>query len=232
MIAAAKASNDMLTLVRVVHNAGYSYYRIRELDKATTYQARALALWDQLGCDSESARSLWLLALVDFARGDWQKAADGLIAVRRQFAALGLKTDEALVRLELAELLILLGRAAEVPQLLEGIAVRFATEGMTRKAKVALACVSLQYVLQKLSSCFANASIDEQGTVAPCRFGSVVRVHGLGKTMSSESPTVRSSRRITGQTPPRGLPTSRSSPRRTAIAVVSLWPTGDRLSCG
>lgn len=142
MLADFTMNDDPVTHARTLHNAANSYLGAGDLDKATTYYLRALALWDQLGADAELARTHWLLASVDVARGDWVQGYEGYRAARRQLAALGLENDEALIRLDMAEVLILMNRTSEVPPLLDGIALRFATEGMTRKARLALACVA------------------------------------------------------------------------------------------
>lgn len=139
MLARTDVARDPLILARTLHNTANSLVGLGDFDSATDYYCRAMALWDQLGCHSEEARTLWLLATIDFARGEWQTAYEGLENARRRLAALGLSNDEALVRLELAEVLSLLGRSAEIPALLEGVVVRFASEGMTRKARLALA---------------------------------------------------------------------------------------------
>lgn len=142
MLATAEATNDVTSQARALHNAAYSYVGIGELDKAETYYLRALVLWDQLGFDSELARTQWLIASIEMERGNWAKAYEGLNEARRQFAALGLANDEALVLLEIAEVLIMLNRGGEVPLLLDRIVVRFANEGMTRNARLALAWLS------------------------------------------------------------------------------------------
>lgn len=139
MLPAAASIHDPLTEARALHNAANSYAGAGQIEIATEYYTRALALWDQLGSDAEQARTRWALAAIDVARGQWELGYEGLEHARRELAALGLATDEALVRLEMAEALILLDRSREVPDLLAGIAVQFASEGMMRNAKLALA---------------------------------------------------------------------------------------------
>lgn len=139
MLTEGDGIEDQLTYARTLHNAANSYVGTGELDKATDYYSRALVLWDELRCHSELVRTQWALASIDVARGNWETGYRDLDHARRQLGALGIMNDEALVRLEIAEVLILLGRAEEVPALLEGIVLQFATEGMMRKARLALA---------------------------------------------------------------------------------------------
>lgn len=142
MLSYAQEIEDVVTQARALHNAANCYLAMDDLDRASEYYCRALPLWDEAGADAEIARTRWSLATIDVRRGDWATGYAGLEDARRQLSALGIQNDEALVRLEIAELLIVLRRRHEVPALLEGIVVRFSSEGMMRNARLALASLS------------------------------------------------------------------------------------------
>ena len=81
------------------------------------------------------------------AGGDFRNGIEQLDRVRVEFEALGVVNDSALVRLELAEALLVANRPSRVPDLLRNIIVSFASEGMMRNANMALAF--LKEALQK-----------------------------------------------------------------------------------
>lgn len=139
MLAEAERIDDRKTCARALHNAANCYLAKSDFSVATEYYLRALALWDELRSDAEIVRTRWSLATIDVARGKWKLGFKGLQEAQRQLNALGLLNDEGLVRIEMAEVLILLGRHREVAPLLEGIVLHFANGGMMRNAQLALA---------------------------------------------------------------------------------------------
>ena len=130
---------DVVTYATAQHNGAYCYLELGEIGRAEKLFVESLATWDALGLDSQRARAAWGLASIAVARGDLQSGLQALDSVRRQLTALGLMNDEALVRLDMADVLLALDRSTEAQELLEGIAVQFASEGMMRNARIALA---------------------------------------------------------------------------------------------
>lgn len=130
---------DEETYAHAQHNAAYCYLEMRDLDKAEQLFVASLAVWDARGHDAYRARAAWGLASVAIARGEFHSALAALDSTRRQLAALEMVNDEALVRLDMADVLLALGRPSDARLLLEGIAVQFASEGMMRNARIALA---------------------------------------------------------------------------------------------
>lgn len=139
ILASAEADADVLTTARATHNLGNCYERLGEFYRATEYYSRAAAIWDELGMDAEVVRVDWSIATIMISWGQIERGLAQLVLVRNRFALLGIVNDEALVRLQIAEALLGLERPAEVPSLLEDIVVQFASEGMMRNAKQALA---------------------------------------------------------------------------------------------
>jgi tetratricopeptide (TPR) repeat protein len=112
---------------------------LREHAKAIELFTEALALWDELGADTERVRTSWSLAGVEVALGNLDSGIRQLEDVLRQLEALGVVNDSALTRLELAEALLAAGRADEAGPLLRGVVISFVSEGMMRSANLALA---------------------------------------------------------------------------------------------
>ncbi|HEY0140527.1 MAG TPA: tetratricopeptide repeat protein [Thermoanaerobaculia bacterium] len=141
ILAMLHAGTDTEPYATAQHNVAHCYLGLGELDRAEALFSESLATWDRLGFEIQRTRALWGLASVVFVRGEWSQALAALEVVRRQLVALGVVNDDALVRLEMAEALLLLGRPAEVRPLLDNVVVQFATEGMMRNARMALAYI-------------------------------------------------------------------------------------------
>jgi tetratricopeptide (TPR) repeat protein len=152
VLAHAHLLGEQDTIATALHNMANCYLGAGDWQRARSGYIDALARWDAMGVHTQQVRAFWSLATIDIASGDFDGGLHALEDVRRQLVALGLINDEALVRLEMAEALIAMGRHAEVPSLLDGIAVKFATDGMMRNAKVALAYLSEVLSRQRLSS--------------------------------------------------------------------------------
>ncbi len=130
---------DRLHVARARQNAGICYIELGEHDKAAAYFFEALAVWDDLGLETERVRTNWSIGVLQKATGDLEGAIERIDEARRTFEALGVVNDAAIARLELAEVLLLAGRPDEVPGLLRNVVVSFTSEGLMHNAKIALA---------------------------------------------------------------------------------------------
>jgi tetratricopeptide (TPR) repeat protein len=130
---------DRLHVARARQTAGNCYIELGEHEKASAYFFEALAVWDDLGLETERVRTNWSIGVLQKATGDLEGAIERIDEARRTFEALGVVNDAAIARLELAEVLLLAGRPDEVPALLRNVVVSFTSEGLMHNAKIALA---------------------------------------------------------------------------------------------
>lgn len=136
---AAESAGDRLYVGRALQSAGNCYIELGEHERAAGHFAEALACWKQLGLEVERVRTEWSLGVLHKAAGDYEGAIRRIDAARGEFESLGIVNDAALTRLELAEVLLLADRPAEVPVLLENVVVSFTSEGVMHNARLALA---------------------------------------------------------------------------------------------
>ncbi len=142
LVTIAKDAGDATTLARLYGNAANCQLRLHELESADVYFARALSLYEALGIETERIRTRWNIGSLRIANGD---IADGLARLRearREFAQLGLRSDAALVTLDIAEALLAGGTSAgarEAAELCAAIIDSFTAVGMTGHALTALA---------------------------------------------------------------------------------------------
>lgn len=142
LVHTARQLGDAATLARLYGNVANCQLRLHELPSAEAYFARALSLYEALGLETERVRTRWSIGSLRIANGD---IADGLARLRearREFEQLGLRTDAALVTLDIAEALLAAGGPAEVRQAAElcaAIVESFTAVGMTGHALTALA---------------------------------------------------------------------------------------------
>jgi tetratricopeptide (TPR) repeat protein len=139
VLARAERQRDLMTAATAIHNIGNCHLGTQAWGEAKRAYNDALARWDQLGVDTQQARAAWALATILVRSGQVNSGIDALENARREMLALGLENDEALVRLEMAEALLGMKRRSEVSVLLDGIVLKFASEGMMRNARMALA---------------------------------------------------------------------------------------------
>jgi len=130
---------DTYLLARALQNCGEAYLFLREFERALPLYLEASAIWDELGLDLERIRTKWSLATLDMETGKLEDGIKRLEETYRTFEALGVVNDAALARLQLGEALLRAGRPETVLDLLRNVVVNFASEGMMRNARVALA---------------------------------------------------------------------------------------------
>lgn len=139
LAAEARRAGDRLHLGLALQTSGNCYIELGDHGRAGEYFSEALAIWDSLGLQVERVRTNWSLGVLLKARGDLDGAIDRIDAARRSFESLGVVNDAAIARLELAEVLLLADRPAQVPDLLRNVVVTFTSEGVMHNAKLALA---------------------------------------------------------------------------------------------
>jgi len=137
--AAAERAGDRLYVGRARQSAGNCYIELGEHQKAAEHFSSALACWRELGLEVERVRTEWSLGVLRKAAGDFDGAIARIDAARREFESMGIVNDAAMTRLELAEVLLLAERAAEVPRLLKDVVMSFTSEGVMHNARLALA---------------------------------------------------------------------------------------------
>lgn len=135
----ARNNADSLLLARAGLNAANAYEKLGDYVTAQEYYAESLALWDELGANTEKVRTEWGLASIKILAGEFQTGIAALYDVLREFEATGAINDAALVRLMLAEVLLATEQPEDVPDLVRDIVLTFSAEGMMKNANMALA---------------------------------------------------------------------------------------------
>jgi tetratricopeptide (TPR) repeat protein len=142
LVRIATALGQGATLARLYQNVATCQLRLSELDTADTYYERALSLYRALGLETERVRTQWSVGCVRIARGEISEGLAQLREARRELEELGLRSDAALVTLDLAETLLATGTraaAAEAAELSASLVESFTAVGMTGHALTALA---------------------------------------------------------------------------------------------
>jgi tetratricopeptide (TPR) repeat protein len=139
IIQLARTRRDTLLLGRALQNCAEAYLLLREYENALPLYLEAYAIWDELGLEAECIRTNWSLATLDTETGKLNDGIRRLDETYRAFEALGIINDAALARMQLGEALLRAGWPQTVPDLLRDLVVSFASEGMMRNARIALA---------------------------------------------------------------------------------------------
>jgi tetratricopeptide (TPR) repeat protein len=142
LVRVAKGLGDAPTLARLYGNVANCQLRLHELESADVYFARALSLYEALGLETERIRTRWSIGSLRIANGDISDGLARLREARQEFEHLGLRSDAALVTLDIAEALLASGErsgAREAAELCASIVDSFTSVGMTGHAMTALA---------------------------------------------------------------------------------------------
>jgi tetratricopeptide (TPR) repeat protein len=139
VIKLARALEARRPLAYALQNGGVASVELGQLDRAEKYLVEALVYFDEMGVKTECARVEWAMAGILTARGDLERAETMLDAARSRLQALGLRNDHGLATLEWVEVRLALKRTAGVTQACRQILMEFESEGMMRKARMALA---------------------------------------------------------------------------------------------
>jgi len=142
VITAARASREMWILAGALSNAAACYTHLHLYDKAEKYYSEAVAVFTSLEVPTERARTLWAWAAMKVENGDYENGLPELERSLTRLKQFDLGNDASLATLDLAAGLLASGQPERVPALCRSVAVTFASEGMTRSARKALAYLS------------------------------------------------------------------------------------------
>jgi len=135
----AREAKEMWMLAMALNSAAACYTRLGSFEKAFAYYAEALARYTEMDVPSERARMLWAIAALKVESGQHEDGLPELEHAQQQLAGFGLMNDAALATLDLIAGLIAAGDTDRVPELCRTVAATFASEGLSRNAKKALA---------------------------------------------------------------------------------------------
>jgi tetratricopeptide (TPR) repeat protein len=148
----AKGLGDAPTLARLYANIANCQLQLEELASADEHYGRALSLYEALGMETERIRTRWNIGCLRIATGDPAEGIARLREAAREFDALGLRSDAALVTLDLAEALLAGGDAPgrrEAEELCGSLVESFSAVGMTGHALTALAFLRQAFADQR-----------------------------------------------------------------------------------
>jgi len=128
-----------LNRVQVIYNLGLSYSEVGDTAKAVEHVTLAIAEFELIGMTTEAARARWALARTLVSAGKFKPATTLFERTWKDFETLEMEGDAALVALELAETLMVIGEAGRVPHICRTLLDRFTRAGMTSRAITALA---------------------------------------------------------------------------------------------
>ncbi len=111
---------------------------LNDVDMASLYFLQAATLFREFGMIAEEANARWGLGRLMVATGRLEEAIERLQAARVEMDKLGFSGDAALIRLDIAEVLLAVGRVSEVPQICRALVERFTKSGSNERALRAL----------------------------------------------------------------------------------------------
>lgn len=97
-----------------LQNAATCYRELGEFDTAIEYFVKAITAFENAGMISFRAKTRWTLARVLIAQQRYPAALQMLNELRREFEELGMANDLACVALDMAEVLLALGKYSEI----------------------------------------------------------------------------------------------------------------------
>jgi tetratricopeptide (TPR) repeat protein len=142
VIEAARAAQEMWILAGALSNAAACYTHLHLYEKADGYYSEAVSVFSDLEIPTERARTLWAWAAMKVESGDYENGLPELERSLDRLKRFELSNDASLATLDLAAGLLASGQPDRVPALCRSVAVTFASEGMTRSARKALAYLS------------------------------------------------------------------------------------------
>ncbi len=128
---AADQRIDATSRALALHNAAICLGELSRLEEAKRSFVQAISEFERLQIGSMRSRSRWLFARILLSEGAWEKALPVFEAVRSEFAEADLFHEVALVSVDIAENLLMLGRGLEV--------IPFCQQAMDYFAKAGLA---------------------------------------------------------------------------------------------
>lgn len=131
-------SLDELTRVLIIYDLGLAHRELGNITTAIEHITLAIAEYEVLGMDVEATRGRWQLATTLVSAGKFNAALSLFERAWKEFESLDMEADAALVALELAEALLVIGKPERVPQICRTLLDRFTRAGMTSRAITAL----------------------------------------------------------------------------------------------
>jgi tetratricopeptide (TPR) repeat protein len=129
---------DELTRVLIIYNMGLAHRELGSTAKAVEHITLATAEYELLGMNAEATRARWALATTLVSAGKFAAAIPLFDRAWKEFEAIEMDADAALVALELAEALLVIGQSERVPHICRALLDRFTSIGMTSRAITAL----------------------------------------------------------------------------------------------
>lgn len=111
---------------------------LNDVDMASLYFLQAATIFREFGMTAEEANARWGLGRLTVATGRLQEGLERLQAARVEMDKLGFSGDAALIRLDIAEVLLALDRATDVPEICRSLVERFTKSGSNERALRAL----------------------------------------------------------------------------------------------
>lgn len=138
-----EAAVDVQTQLVVLNNLAYAYRKLDQTDLSKLYYDMVIAIYDERGMATESARTRWNVAAITASYGDLADALRRFEEVAREFDRLGMTSESALVSLDRAEILLSQGRYEDVELLCRHAISLFERAGLiyTARALTALAFI-------------------------------------------------------------------------------------------
>jgi tetratricopeptide (TPR) repeat protein len=140
-MAGESATSD---LADTLHNIAMSHADLGDYERSSEYALSAVHLYQVLGIVSGQVRSRAILAQIQMARGDWSGALQTLTRVRQEFDAMSMEGEANQAALEIAEVLLVLGRTNEVVNLCRELLERFERSGLAHTWRAVTALSYLQ----------------------------------------------------------------------------------------
>jgi tetratricopeptide (TPR) repeat protein len=138
LLAGARLNGDPMLTGRAAHNLGLVELDLGELAEAKDHLSLALRIYDEIGVSTEATRTRWSLARLAAASGELDDALLRFRAVREEFARKGITVDEALVALDMADLLLATGNSAAAGAIAAELFGTFRAAGMVTSTLTAL----------------------------------------------------------------------------------------------
>ena len=136
---AAQTLGDLELEARAINNIGNCYADMGDYSNGVQQLLIALQLFSELRRTTEVLRVRWKLGAVALATGDLEGATRQLTAVNGECTVLGLDSDVALIKLDLAEAKLMLGETEAVRALCREIITFFRNADMITGALTAAA---------------------------------------------------------------------------------------------
>lgn len=139
-----RGTNDIDTHARVLGNLGYCARKTGDFDRAVQYYDLATALFESIGVKTEVVRLRWSVTAMLAEAGRLTDACERLRMLTPEMERLGMFGEAAANALEIAELLLVQGRYAEVDSLCRGAMASFERAGLSYTARALTALAYIQ----------------------------------------------------------------------------------------